>query len=57
MFFIKYSSQFYQITLQDSNFKHFGNIVNHDQLASQKPSDLDPHCFRNHIYKGKAYKG
>ena len=32
------------------------NSVNPDQLASEKPADLDPHCFLNtcRIYLGSA---
>ena len=26
------------------------NIVDPDQLASEKPADLDLHCFQNRIY-------
>ena len=28
--------------------------VKPDQLASQKPADLDLHCFQNWIYSGVA---
>ena len=39
------------IYLQDSRYKHVftrvENRVEHDQLASEKPADLDLHCFQN----------
>ena len=28
--------------------------VDPDQLASEKPADLDLHCFQNRIYRGSA---
>ena len=28
--------------------------VDPDQLASEKPADLDLHCFQNRIYPGSA---
>ena len=28
-----------------------------DQLASQKPADLDTHCFQNRIHPGLVWKG
>ena len=31
------------------------NSVDHDQLASQKPADLDQHCFKNFLYLGIAW--
>ena len=30
------------------------NNADHDQLASQKPADLDIQCFKNRIYLGLA---
>ena len=32
-----------------------GNSVDPDQLASEKPADLDLHCFQNRIYLGLAW--
>ena len=29
------------------NISRVENSVDPDQLASQKPADLDPHCFQN----------
>ena len=31
------------------------NSVDSDQLASEKPVDLDLHCFQNRIYPGLAW--
>ena len=31
--------------------------VDPDQLASQKPADLDLHCFQNRTYQGLASEG
>ena len=31
----------------------FTSRVDPDQLASQKPADLDLHCFQNRIYPGR----
>ena len=28
-----------------------------DQLASEKPADLDLQCFQNSLYPGEALKG
>ena len=28
-----------------------------DQLASEKPADLEPHCFQNRMYLGSAGQG
>ena len=33
------------------------NIVDPDQLASEKPADQDLHCFQNRIYLGSASLG
>ena len=53
-------AQFYHITMHDSIYKHVltsrvENSVDHDQLASQKPADLDLHCFQNGIYLGLTW--
>ena len=45
------------IQSQDSRHKHVvENIVDPDQLASQKPADLDLHCFRNRRYPALAWE-
>ena len=31
--------------------------VDPDQLASEKPADLDLHCFQNRIQPGSAWRG
>ena len=31
------------------------NSVDPDQLALQKPADLDLHCFQNRIYLGSVW--
>ena len=36
-------------------YKQSGNSVDSDQLASEKPADLDLHCFQNTIYPGLAW--
>ena len=41
-----------QCTLHDSSYKYVftsrvENNVDHDQLATQKPADLDLHCFHS----------
>ena len=42
---------FFRINLQDSIYKHvFTDSVEPDQLASEKPADLDLRCFQNMIY-------
>ena len=47
-FFIKLT---YPTSLQDFNFyKQLENSVDPDQLASEKPADLDLHGFQNRIY-------
>ena len=57
--FICYTPKF----LQDSNYQQaftsrVENSVNPDQLASQKPVDLDLHCFQTKMYnKVKHGKG
>ena len=48
--------------LHDSSYVHVftsrvGNSVDPDQLASQKPADLDLHCFQNRIQPGLVWKG
>ena len=35
----------------------FENTVDPDQLASEKPADLDSQCFQNGIYLGSAWEG
>ena len=30
----------------NQDISHFENIVDPDQLASEKPADQDPHCFQ-----------
>ena len=45
---------FYQTSLQDSRYwraftSRAENSVDSDQLASEKPADLDLHCFENII--------
>ena len=35
-----------------SHFSRLENSVDPDQLASEKPADLDLHCFQNRIYLG-----
>ena len=44
---------------EDSSYKHVftgrvENSVDPDQLASQKPADLDLHCFQNRQYLGSV---
>ena len=39
---------FYPLNWQDSSKKHEIYSVDPDQLASEKPADLDPHCFQKH---------
>ena len=44
---------------QKSSYKHaftcnVKGIVEPDQLASEKPADLDLHCFQNGIYLDSA---
>ena len=56
------SPQFFTFNLQDSSYKHLftrraENSVDPDQLASEKPADLDPHFFQNRIYPDSAWKG
>ena len=36
---------------------HVENSVDPDQLASEKPADLDLHCFQNRIYPGLTWYG
>ena len=52
------------INLHDSNYmyKHVftgrvGNSVDPDQLASEKPADLDLHCFKTGYIRDKRVKG
>ena len=40
---------FHLITFKNNSFKQSGNSVDPDQRASQKPADLDLHCFQNGI--------
>ena len=53
------SYNFHLIKLQDSNYEHVfksivENSVDPDQLASEKPADLDLRCFQNKINPGSA---
>ena len=55
MYYTPPQSNFYQIDLQDFSYWHgltirVENSVDPDQLASEKPADLDLHCFQNRIY-------
>ena len=55
MYYTPPKSNFYQIDLQDFSFWHgltsrVENSVDPDQLASEKPADLDLYCFQNNIY-------
>ena len=52
----------YPINLQDFSYQHkhvltsrMKNSMDPDQLASEKPADLNPHCFQNRIYMGLAW--
>ena len=61
-FFMYYTPpQFYPTDFQDSSYQHVftnrvENSVDPDQLASQKPADLDRHCLQiGDIYPGLAW--
>ena len=62
-FYVLQSSfNFYHINLKDSSYWHIltskvENSVDPGQLASQKPADLDLHCFQNRIYPGSTWFG
>ena len=39
------------LSMLNTDISHFENSVDPDQLASQKPADLEPHCFSLYTYK------
>ena len=53
MYFTTFPSNFQSnFTPRISVTSRVENSVDPDQLASQKPADLDLHCFQSRIYPG-----
>ena len=52
-FNLQYSSK--AVTGMYLCYQQSGNIVDPDQLASEKPADLDLQCFQNRIYMDLAW--